>query len=330
MLTPADEFFYHQIPEPLMHVAVHHEHWRESYYYGLHPPDGRGDFLMLTMAHYPKRQALDSHQFTRIDAQRTFAHFTRPYDGDPHTTVVGPVSVEIIEPYRKLRLVVEPGDAPVALDLTFTARTLPYALRRGTMKAGHEIIWDQSHFLQSGIFNGSYTHGGVTRSVNTWWGQRDHSWGIRDHGRCPMWIWFSMQFEDGMYGVWHWEYPNGARVFTDGCYAPVGGGDPIPIVDFRHDMRWTDAQGSPTAYGRDGAHVEGLAGSVEITLEGGRTVRIDSEGVRSASYGPYGGGQHLMRLRTDDGRTGSGIYELTGVSHHRYFPVARGERLPPG
>src|SRR3990172_13257524 len=122
MLTPADEFFYHQIPEPLTHVAVHHEHWRESYYYGLHPPDGRGDFLMLTMAHYPKRQTLDSHQFTRIDGERTFAHFTRSYEGDPHTTVVGPVSVEIIEPYRKLRLVVEPGAAPVALNLMFTAR----------------------------------------------------------------------------------------------------------------------------------------------------------------------------------------------------------------
>jgi hypothetical protein len=145
-----------------------------------------------------------------------------------------------------------------------------------------------------------------------------------------MWMWFAMQFEDGMYGVWHWEYANGARVFTDGCYAPADGGDPVPIVDFRHDMRWLDAKGAPTEYGRDGAHVEGLAGQVEIALEGGRTVRIDGEGVRSASYGPFGGGQHVMTLRTDDGRAGSGIYELTGVSHHRYFPEPRGENLPPG
>jgi hypothetical protein len=145
-----------------------------------------------------------------------------------------------------------------------------------------------------------------------------------------MWMWFAMQFQDGMFGVWHWEYPNGARVFTDGCYAPADGGKPIPIIDFKHDMHWTDAAGAPTDYGRDGAHVEGLAGPVDITLEGGRVIRIESEGVRSASYGPFGGGQHLMVLRTDDGRAGSGIYELTGVSHHRYFPVPRGERLPPG
>jgi hypothetical protein len=37
-----------------------------------------------------------------------------------------------------------------------------------------------------------------------------------------------------------------------------------------------------------------------------------------------------MQVRTDDGRTGSAIYELTGGSHHRYFPIARGENLPPG
>jgi hypothetical protein len=35
-----------------------------------------------------------------------------------------------------------------------------------------------------------------------------------------------------------------------------------------------------------------------------------------------------MRVRTDDGRTGSAIYEVTGASHHRYFPVARSDRLP--
>jgi len=36
-----------------------------------------------------------------------------------------------------------------------------------------------------------------------------------------------------------------------------------------------------------------------------------------------------MVLRTDDGAEGTGIFELTGASHHRYFPVARAERLPP-
>ena len=57
---------------------------------------------------------------------------------------------------------------------------------------------------------------------------------------------------------------------------------------------------------------------------------IDGEGVWCVPYGRLGGGQHQMSVRTDDGREGTAIYELTGAYHHRYFPIARAEKLPPG
>jgi len=329
-LTPADELFPHQIPEPLRQVAVRHEHWRESYYFGMHPRDGIGDAIILTFAHYPLRETLDSHQFSLIDGKRLFAHVTRPYGDDPHTPVIGPVSVEIVEPFKKLQIRGGAGDTPIAFDVTFTARTQPYALRRGTMKRGDEIIWDQSHFLQSGVYNGSYVVGGVERPIVDWWGQRDHSWGIRDHARCPMWLWLAVQLPDGMLGVWHWEYANGARVFTDGCFAPADGGDPIPVIDFRHNLHWIDEKGEPADYGRDGAATHGLAGRVEFVLQGGRSILVEGQGPRAASYGPFGGGQHILSVRTDDGREGTAIYELTGSYHHRYFPIPRADSYPPG
>jgi len=129
--------------------------------------------------------------------------------------------------------------------------------------------------------------------------------------------------------VWHWEYANGARVFTDGCFAPGDGGEPIPVVDFRHDLHWTDVEGKPVSYGRDGVDVRGLAGGVEFILSGGRKVVVEGEGTWAIPYGQLGGGQHLMKVRTDDGRVGSAIYELTGAHHHRYFPVPRSDNLPP-
>jgi len=33
-----------------------------------------------------------------------------------------------------------------------------------------------------------------------------------------------------------------------------------------------------------------------------------------------------MAVRTDDGRVGSAIFEVTGSHHHRYFP----DTTPPG
>jgi len=330
-LTAADELFVHQIPEPLPNVVTHHDHWRESYFFVMHQRDEPGDVVILTMAHFPKDQHLDSLQMGIVSGQHVFARHARPYDGDPHTTKVGPVAIEIVEPFRTVRLVVEPDPAaPLSLDLTFSARTAAYGLRRGTMKAGHEIVWDQSHMIQSGTYDGSYTVDGTAYDVDGWWGQRDHSWGIRDHRRCPMWMWLAIQLPDGMFGVWHWEYANGARVYTDGCFAPADGGDPVPVVDFRHDLHWTGADGGPVDYGIDGAEVRGLTGQVAITLEGGRTVTIDGDGTWAAPYGPMGGGQHQMRVRTDDGREGTGIYEITGAHHHRFFPMARAEHLPPG
>jgi len=329
-LTAADELFVHQIPEPLPNVVTHHHHWRESYFFVLHPRDGAGDVVILTMAHFPARGVMDALQLGRVGEQFVYGRHERAYGGDPHTTVVGPVGVEVVEPFRTVRLhVAADPAAPVALDLTFTARTPAYGLRRGTMKAGHEIVWDQSHMFQSGVFDGTYTHGGVTREVDAWWGQRDHSWGIRDHARCPLWMWLAVQLPDGMLGVWHWEYANGARVYTDGCFAPAGDGEPVPVVDFRHDLRWTDAAGAPVDYGRDGEGVRGLAGRVVFTLEGGREITVDGEGRWAIPYGPVGGGQHLMQVRTDDGREGSAIYEITGAHHHHFFPVARAARLPP-
>jgi hypothetical protein len=329
-LFPADEFFGHQIPEPYPGVAVHHEHWRDSYYYGMHPRGGVGDAIILTMAHYPLREALDSHEFSFIDGERLFAHFTRPYGDDPHASVVGPIRVEIIEPFKTLRLTGDGAEAPVGFDITFMARTQAYGLRRGTMKRGDEIIWDQSHFIQSGTLSGWYSRNGVTKRVDDWWCQRDHSWGIRDHQRCPMWLWLAIQLPDGMFGIWHWEYPNGARVFTDGCFAPADGSTPIPVIDFRHDLHWIDKQGNAAEYGADGSATDGLAGRVEVVLEGGRAVAIEGAGPRCAYYGPYGGGQHQMDIRTDDGRTGTAIYELTGSYHHRYFPIPRAKDYPPG
>lgn len=329
-LTDFDEHLVHQIPEPFPNVATFHEHWRESYFFVLHRRDKPGDVVVLTMATYPRREILDSFQMGTIRGRHVFALHTRPYDGDPHTPVAGPVRIEIVEPYSEVRLRVDAdgSSSHVGLDLTFRARTRAYGLRRGTMKAGHEVIWDQAHMIQSGDYDGWYSLAGDTHEVDGWWGQRDHSWGIRDHRRCPFWMWLAIQLPDGMFGVWCWELANGARIYTDGCFAPTGGGDPVPVVDFRHALEWIDPDGKPADYGRDGHGVAGLRGSVDITLAGGKHVRIDGEGRWSAPYGPLGGGQIQMEVRTSDGRVGIGVYELTGAHHHRYFPVPRADDLP--
>jgi len=326
-LTPFDEHFVHQIPEPLSVVGIEHQHWRESYFVVAHGPDVDSDVIVIAMATYPARHLLDALVLGRVGGELLGGLYQRPAAGDPHTSVVGPVSVVIEEPFRRVHVVVDSADGFDA-DMTFTARTEPYALRRGRLLDDQgALLWDQSHMIQSGTFTGSYRKGDHRGSVTGWLGQRDHSWGVRDHGRIPCWTWFAIQLPDGMLGVWHWELANGAAIFTDGCWAPADGGSPVAVVDFRHDLHWTDAGGAEVAYGVDGSSVAGLAGTVMFALEDGRQVTVSGAGRWCAPYRPfYGGGQHLMAVEADDGRRGTAIYEVTGRHHHRFFP----EPVVPG
>jgi hypothetical protein len=325
-LTDLDERFVHQLPEPLTTTAIEHEYWRESYFFILHERDRNdGDVLVVTMAAYPTRGILDSILVARVGGERMGSYATRPFEGDPHSTVVGPVTVDVVTPYRDIRVTADAAaGAAVGLDLRLTARTQPYGLRRGRLLDGAGLLlWDQSHMIQSVEAAGSYTVGGETRSVDRWWGQRDHSWGVRDHGRIPMWMWLAVQLPDGMLGVWCWEEANGARVYTDGCFAPEGGADPVPVVRFEHDLHWQTGGvdvdwGATTETGT----VDGLAGRVDVGLADGTRVGLDARGNWCMPYGPFhGGGQHLMAVRADDGREGVASYEITGRDHHRYFPT---------
>ena len=119
-------------------------------------------------------------------------------------------------------------------------------------------------------------------------------------------------------------------MFTDACFAPADGSEPIPVTGFRHDLHWTGDDGQPVDYGRDGEDVRGLAGRVEYELENGKRVAIHGEGVWSVPYGRLGGGQHQMSVRTDDGREGTAVYELTGALPHRSRPPPRADTPPPG
>ena len=336
--TALDERFAHQIPEPFPNVVHYHQDWRESLFFIMHQRDKPGDVLILTLAHFAARQEMDSLQLGRVGDSSIMARHLRKVDGDQDDFRVGPITIDIAEPLKKIRLVAAPSDqTPVSFDITFAARTAPYQLRRGTMKAKHEIIWDQSHMFQSGTYNGSYTHKGKTFRIDNWWGQRDHSWGVRSHARCPLWMWMPIQLEEGMLSVWHWEYPNGARVYTDGCFAPADGSEPIPVIDFQHDLQWLDASGRPVSYEKFGDDVAGLAGTVAFTLQGGRKISVEANGRWAQRYSAIanradnvlGGGLSEMQVKTSDGATGTAIFEITGQFHHKYFPIARGTNFPP-
>jgi hypothetical protein len=316
--TALDEQFAHQLPELLPAVSAPSPHWRESLFFDVHDPSGSGDALFLTLA--VKGGRMDSLRMGRLGGTPVLAVTDRPLGDDPHGLHVPGLTVEVVEPWREVRVVSDPSVTEVGCDLVFRARTQPYGLRRGTLRAADGLVWDQSHVLQSGTWSGTYVHGGVERVVDGWTGQRDRSWGVRDHGRCPLWMWFQLQLDDGFLGVWHWEYENGAVAYTDGCWAGTDGADPVPVVRFEHDVHWT-AAGGKVAY--DVSSVTGLEGTCRYRLADGRTLEVELSGEWARPYEPFHrGGLSVGRVRVSDGREGHGVFEVTGARHGHFFPGA--------
>ena len=58
---------------------------------------------------------------------------------------------------------------------------------------------------------------------------------------------------------------------------------------------------------------------------------MEAEGTFDRPYEPFHrGGLSQMRVRADDGRQGTAIYEVTGARHHRYFPDTVVDGVLPG
>ncbi len=145
-LTAFDEYFVHQIPEPLSVVGIEHHHWRESYFVVAHGPDADTDVIVVAMATYPARHLLDALVLGRVGGESLFGYHQRPADGDPHTTTVGPVSVVIEEAFRRVHVVVDRADDFEA-DFTFTARTEPLRTAPGPPagRRGRAVVGSEPH-----------------------------------------------------------------------------------------------------------------------------------------------------------------------------------------
>ena len=90
---------------------------------------------------------------------------------------------------------------------------------------------------------------------------------------------------------------------------------PIPVVDFHHDLDWIDADGGAVSYARDGDEVAGIAGHVDSPSRAGGRSRSTPRAAGPSATAPLGGG--LNQVEVTHRRRPPG---------HRHL---RGDRRPP-
>lgn len=139
MLNHLDDYPVHQTPEPLAHPATSEKNFYDRTWFNGYAADG-SYYFALGMAIYPHRGILDC-AFSVVEAggwQHSF-YGSRRAPAERTEMQVGPFRVEIIEPMRRARVVLEDNPSDIRCDLCFSARTACIEESRQTLWAGTSV-----------------------------------------------------------------------------------------------------------------------------------------------------------------------------------------------
>jgi hypothetical protein len=141
---------------------------------------------------------------------------------------VGPLRLEIVEPFRRLRIVVEPNDTGITADLQWRSRVGALMEDHTVMTDGPHVIVDMARFVQFGTWEGEVVVDGLRTELrhDEVIGVRDRSWGIRPVGAQPAgrpsasvpkaWLWTPTHFDHECLTAGWFQRPGGAFDRPDG------------------------------------------------------------------------------------------------------------------
>ena len=238
MLTKADDYPIHQRPEPIMHAGKDRNFY-DRYFFNGYTKEGRR-FFALALGLYPNRNIMDASFCVIHEGVQHNLRASRHLGGERMDIRVGPISLEVLEPLRSLRILVDDDEHGIRADLTFRSRAVALEEPRFTRELGPGLLMDYTRLTQNGCYQGSIEVKGSRLEVtpDLWLGTRDRSWGIRPIGGAdedgqqppPMlqfyWLWAPVNFEDciTLYDINSDE--KGQPWHTHGIIAPISGGTP--------------------------------------------------------------------------------------------------------
>jgi hypothetical protein len=178
MLTQYDEFPVHQSAYPFSEIPSTDYAWDDGYFFGLYNADERV-FFFSGMRVNPNTDMIGGYAGLSVDGRQYTARFSRPWRAFPDTSI-GPLVYRFEEPFRRIRLLLEPNDSALTFDFEWVAVGAAY-------EEPHHLAWsrgrrttDQTRYYQSGTARGWIQLEGKLWQFTDgeWWGSRDHSWGL--------------------------------------------------------------------------------------------------------------------------------------------------------
>ena len=180
-LIAADEGFNHQIIDTFATVGTSDPSWTEKVCAMAMAADGSLQ-IGFGLGKYTNRNVMDAYAAVSRGPEQWTTRASRRLAPHPDLTNIGPISYEVIEPFKTIRFVLEPNDAqPIAFDWTFTAELPPQMEERTFLRGGYRTSAELVRYHQIGVSSGWIQVDGERHemSPDSWVSTRDHSWGVR-------------------------------------------------------------------------------------------------------------------------------------------------------
>lgn len=214
IICPADEFQTHQTAQPVRHVFTSDRNFYERYHMTGH---GHDDLVYFNagFGQYPNLAVQDAF-FNLVEGDNHHVIRASHHLGDRLHIGAGPLRIEIIEPLKKFRVIIDDNSSGISADLTFESRVPVFVEPRHTHVKHGRMVMDYQRYDQVGVWSGHIKVDGRRIEVHpeNWTAYRNHSWGIRPVGepehpgingaideksqfpQVGMWNYTTMQFDD--------------------------------------------------------------------------------------------------------------------------------------
>lgn len=255
MLTSFDDYPIHQSALPLAQTGNGNPHHYDRFWFN---GFREGLFLGVAFGSYPNRQIMDgAFSVVHRGVQRSVFASGRA-NPDPVDTRVGPIRIEVVEPMRVNRLVVDAPEQGLQADLTFTASTAAVEEARQIKFDGALNFMDSTRATQWGTWTGSLVVDGEQIDLGEGiHATKDRSWGARRIGgradgapQAPpevLFLWSPIHFDDVCFHQLTFENPDGSQWAHEGLVVPkISAGDPvlgpgtepIRLARVEHQVEW--------------------------------------------------------------------------------------------
>lgn len=208
MLNRLDDYPIHQTGAPIAQPASGDRNHYDRYFFNGYDSDG-SLFFAAAMGLYPNRSVIDAAFSVVVDGVQRNVHASGRAPLERTATECGPIRVEVIEPLRTLRLIVDPAVHGIGCDLRWEARTVALEEDRFLRATGTRVTIDYTRLTQFGTWSGTVHTGDrdVEVTPEAFLGCRDRSWGVRPVGepdggapgtQLPQycWLWAPLNFDD--------------------------------------------------------------------------------------------------------------------------------------